>query len=60
MRRLNKKGFVFHAEYLLVIVAVLTGILLARGPIQRAATSMLTHIVGEIDTMVGQISFLNQ
>lgn len=60
MRRLNKRGFVFHAEYLLVIVAVLAGILLARGPIRDASRRMLTHIVTQIEGMVGQISFLNQ
>ncbi len=58
MRRLsNKKGFVFHAEYLLVIVAVLAGILAARGPIQAAAQGMLTHIITQIQAMVGNITF---
>jgi len=58
MRRLNKKGFVFHAEYLLVVVAVLAGILLARKPIQNASKRMLTHIVGEVEDMVNQVTFL--
>lgn len=57
MRRLNKKGFVFHAEYLLVIVAVLAGILAARGTIQTAATTMLMHVIGQIQNLVKSITF---
>ena len=57
MRRLNKKGFVFHAEYLIVITAVLAGLLLARPAIQGAATTMLNHVITQIQNLVKSITF---
>ena len=57
MRMFNEKGFVFHAEYLIVITAVLAGLLIAKPKIQLAATNMLTHIVGEIEDMVDNVTF---
>jgi len=57
MRILNKKGFIFHAEYLIVITAVLAGLLIARPAIQGAATTMLTHVVNGIRDLVTNITF---
>lgn len=57
MRILNKKGFVFHAEYLIVITAVLAGLLIARPAIQGAATTMLSHVITQIRNLVTSITF---
>jgi len=57
MRILNKKGFIFHAEYLIVIVAVLAGLLVAKPAIEGAATTMLTHVIQQIRNLVTNITF---
>jgi len=57
MRKLNNKGFVFHAEYLVVVTAVLAGLIAAREAISKAATAMLTHIITQIGLLVQGIGF---